>query len=523
MIRNLSIRLKVFATIALIVAGIVIFQLAFFPERQIELLTQAAEGKAVSLTRLVAHDVRPAVEFDDREQAQEVLSGATEDPQVAFVAVYRHTGELFASQDPKRIASRFPPSSTSALSVTTQDDLLLVSSPVALKTAPAGTLVLGLSLDDIRTESASIRMTTLIIGIVILAIGFLAAWLFGTLLGRRLSRLGHVAERVAAGDLSLPQLDDDSDDEIGRLGNLFSRMVTSLVVLQQHVQEVSAGDLSRTTDLPGDLAAAFNRMILAQRELVSQINETAVQLNAAAGEFLANAKQQERGATEQSSAVEETRRTMTTLQGSADQIARAAQDVLENAERAQQNSQIVAERIATLSAHTQRITEILEVIKDIANKSDLLALNAALEGAKAGEAGRGFSLVASQMQRLAESVMRAVGDIKELTGTIVKATQSTVMATELSTKLVGETTRSARQITLSSQQQQSGAELATTAMNDVAEVAFQTAAGSKQIVSSATDLMSHSVRLQGLVGRFRLGGAVERPTMLSEQGEKESA
>jgi methyl-accepting chemotaxis protein len=103
--------------------------------------------------------------------------------------------------------------------------------------------------------------------------------------------------------------------------------------------------------------------------------------------------------------------------------------------------------------------------------------------------------------------MGAVRNIKELTTTITESTQATVLATEESNKLATDTTRSARQIGLTIQQQQSGTEQAVVAMVDVGEVASQTASGSKEIVSSATDLMKLSEHLQALVGRFRVGQA----------------
>src|SRR5690606_23040553 len=136
---------------------------------------------------------------------------------------------------------------------------------------------------------------------------------------------------------------------------------------------------------------------------------------------LASAQNQERGSTEQSSAVEETNRTLGSLLASAREIAQAAQGVTRNAEQTQDNTTSMADRIAALSRQVERITEILERIKGIASKSEILALNAALEGTKAGEAGRGFSLVASQMQRLAENVMEAVREIRDLTEGIREA------------------------------------------------------------------------------------------------------
>ncbi|HSI05923.1 MAG: methyl-accepting chemotaxis protein [Myxococcota bacterium] len=155
----------------------------------------------------------------------------------------------------------------------------------------------------------------------------------------------------------------------------------------------------------------------------------------------------------------------TALLGSARQVTSVAQGVLANAESTQRNNQIINERIRELTIRSQRIVEILEVIKDVANKSELLALNAALEGSKAGEAGRGFSLVASQMQRLAESVMGSVRDIKDLTAVMREATNASVLATEEGRKLAADTTRSARQITEIVEGQQ-GAAAQVTAIAD---------------------------------------------------------
>lgn len=502
-LQNLQVRFKVFGAILFVVVAIVLFQLVYFPERQIALLTAAHEGKGLSIARIVSHEVRAGLEFGDRDAVSETLRGVGADADVIMAALYDENGSVFAAYDPSGNANNVRPERAEMASTYSRPGLLRAVAPVVSVGGTRGTLVVDLATRRIEEEAAAIQRATIEIAVGLLLAGFVLAFLFGTLLGRRLEALAKIAERVARGDLTEAPPKDSSRDEIGSLTTSFHTMVMSLRGLQSYVQGVAAGDLSRTTDMPGDLAAALNQMVAAQRQLVQQIADTSVQLNAAASEFLANAQQQERGATEQASAVEETRRAMTALAQSANQIASAAQDVLSNAERSQQNSQVVAERIADLSAQTDRITEVLEVIKGIANKSDLLALNAALEGTKAGEAGRGFSLVASQMQRLAENVMRSVSDIKELTGAVMEATQGTVLATELSTKLADDTTRSARQIALISQQQQSGAQQATGAMDDVSQVALQTAAGSKEIVASATDLIELSRRMQALIGTFR--------------------
>lgn len=239
------------------------------------------------------------------------------------------------------------------------------------------------------------------------------------------------------------------------------------------------------------------------RSLVSDIVAVSAQINSAAAQMSAAANQHEQGASEQVSAVEETRRTMGSLVSTGDQINSAIDVVLRNAEQTQAKNQLIGESIARLSGTTERIGEILESIRDIAHKSDLLALNAALEGTKAGEAGRGFSLVATQMQRLAENVMESVVNVKGLTADIRRASGASVLATEEGTKLAQETTRSAREIRMVMQQYQAGTEQVSAAMNDISQVGQQSAISSRQVHSGSKDLASQSERLLSVIERFR--------------------
>jgi hypothetical protein len=240
------------------------------------------------------------------------------------------------------------------------------------------------------------------------------------------------------------------------------------------------------------------------RALVQEVMAVSAQINSAAAQMSAAANQHEQGASEQVSAVEETRRTMGSLVATGDQVNAAIDVVLRNAEQTQSKNQTIGESIAKLSGTTERIGEVLETIRDIAHKSDLLALNAALEGTKAGEAGRGFSLVATQMQRLAENVMEAVVSIKSLTADIRRASGGSVLATEEGTKLAHETTRSAREIRMVMQQYQAGTEQVSAAMNDISQVGQQSAVSSRQVHTASKDLAALSERLLSVIERFRI-------------------
>lgn len=274
--------------------------------------------------------------------------------------------------------------------------------------------------------------------------------------------------------------------------------------VMERARRIATGDLTGGVEREGDVAEVVASMLDGLRGLVEQIQVNSARVATASTEIAAMSQQQERSAVEQGGAIEETRRTVAGLLESSGQIAVSARGVAENASATLHNAQLIANRIHTLTAQTQRITEILEIIKEVANKSELLALNAALEGAKAGEAGRGFSLVASQMQRLAESVMESVKGVKELTTDIREATNATALATEDATKLAGDTAEAAQRIHAILEQQSGSTEQVTRAIDDIAEATHQAAAGTNQTLSAVRELSMIAERLNDYAGRFQL-------------------
>lgn len=237
--------------------------------------------------------------------------------------------------------------------------------------------------------------------------------------------------------------------------------------------------------------------------LNQEILEVASRLGAATSQIYAMTQEQTQAAMHQSSAVEETRQVLKSVTEASAEIVTAAQLTLDNAEVTVKNSERVSENIRTLSNHTKDIFRILEAIREVADKSDLLALNAALEGTKAGEVGRGFSLVASQMQRLAESTAQSVRDIQELTHDIRQATTETQLSMEEATKLASATTDAAHKINLITQQQRSGVEQVSTAVNDIVELTTKVATSTEQTISSTRDLQEMSEHLTELVKSVR--------------------
>ena len=313
---------------------------------------------------------------------------------------------------------------------------------------------------------------------------------------------------------------------------------------------VEDGDLTRWASASEDtqlrmLLEGFGNVIDTLRTFVREINEAALRLSSSANQVLAASTQHESSSTEQAAAIHETTATMEELKHASAQIAENAGSVARVAEETlgaaragrgaidefiQAMKQIrndgaaVADSITKLSKRVERIGTVVEVIDEIADRSDLLALNAALEGSRAGEAGKGFSIVAAEMRRLAENVLESTKEIKNLITEIREATAAagaaagaSKSATEAGEKLgavaassvegilsgVQETSDAARVINLATQQQRTATEQVVASMAEIEEVTRQTTQASKQSTGAAAELTQLAGRLAELIKRFK--------------------
>ncbi len=371
---------------------------------------------------------------------------------------------------------------------------------------------------------------------------------------------GRFDARVDVGTLS------GDGAEVGRLVNLLMERVQHKVATSDQSKDRTQAIVSEAIEglnalvRQGDLASfqarsddatlaplldGFSKVIDTLRTFVREINEAALQLSSSANEVLAASTQHESSSTEQAAAIHETTATMEELKHASAQIAenagavaRVAEETLNSArsgrgaiaEFIQAMQQIradgvaVSESITKLLRRVERIGTVVEVIDEIADRSDLLALNAALEGSRAGEAGKGFSIVAAEMRRLAENVLDSTKEIKNLITEIREATAAAAaaadasrQATEAGERLgsvaasavegilsgVQETSDAARVINLATQQQRTATEQVVASMGEIEEVTRQTTQASKQATGAAAELTQLAGRLSELIKRFK--------------------
>ena len=502
-IPQMTLRARLTLLVAALLVGITTFLASYFPSHMESLSREWGERRAKAVGAALAPALSTGLEFDDADSVGELLASLERAPEVIYAIVHRTDGAVFASWKADNYTSRLDAEVKADPVVVSEGRIMHVLAPIPISGDNGATLTIGFSLERIEKEVAANRKAVLTVSGVMLAVGLILTFLMATLLVRPVRRMTEVAQQVARGDLNVDVSPLVGKDEVGRMAAAFDSLIRGLQMLASCADEVADGDLTSDVELKGQLPDAFNRMLNAQRGLVEDMKRASNELASASAQIFAASQEQQTAATQQLAAVAEVATTMDSLLESAGHISDATQGVLANSERTASTTQQTADKVAELSKHTNRIAELLDVIRDIADRSDLLALNASLEGTRAGDAGRGFSLLAAEMRRLAERVTASVQDVQTLVDDVRAFGSTTIMATEEGRKLANSTTDSARQIALVTQQQRSATEQVTQSTGDIRNVLAQSEASSQQVRAAAEDLTAQAAKLAQTVGTYR--------------------
>ncbi|MFV8754024.1 methyl-accepting chemotaxis protein [Nannocystaceae bacterium ST9] len=294
------------------------------------------------------------------------------------------------------------------------------------------------------------------------------------------------------------------NDEVDTLFNDFNDMLDMLDELTDAASKVASGDLRNQLERPGDLHDAFRAMVERLHAMVVQIRSTSLDLASAASEIHSITQEQERAVNQQSLRMREVSDTVASLASSAESITRTSADVLDNADQTLRTTNAMILRIGELGDQAASVGQLLDLIREIADRSDLLALNGSLEATRVGEAGRGFALVAAEMRRLAERVTQTVGDVRERVVEIKTAGSNTVVVAEDSRKLAEQTASAARQISQVTHRQSRETELAAQTVHEITGVVIATAGATSQTRAAAEGLREQAERLERLTRQFTL-------------------
>lgn len=363
--------------------------------------------------------------------------------------------------------------------------------------------------DKMAREQSQASMVIGVVVLVIVVLGIAIALMLTRNITRPIHQAVALATRVANGDLQ-ETVTSNRGDELGQLLSALGAMVTSLRELVRHINSSatniasSAEELSTVTtetsqgvtqqrDQTDQVATAMN-------EMVATVNDVAKSAEEAFG--AANTANEKAAAGE--SAVEETLSYVNELNGQVEQV---------------------MERLRGLQKDSENIGTVLDVIKSVAEQTNLLALNAAIEAARAGEQGRGFAVVADEVRSLAQRTQSSATEIETLISNLVTSTEDSVSTMERGTSLAGQTLNSARttgetireiaqavgnisqynsQIATAAEQQTSVAEDINQNVTQIRDVSDQSATAAEQISSSSNELARLGEDLSSQVARFRL-------------------
>jgi methyl-accepting chemotaxis protein len=550
--------------------------------------------EAINKTLIVADGlsvkaVEP-VQVEDLNALQFIQGEAISQPEVAYCFIRDGRGRVLSSsfegnQIPQvlqniNILKPGVPFGTQPAVINLKEsvvDVIDIASPIAGGTL--GTVHVGLNMTLINSNIRNLLFKIIIVGISALVFLSLFTLWRATRIVAPVKDLMRIADALGRGDLT-KKANVKTGDELGQLSETFNRTIDRLQGLvqtetdrdkMQHqvmdflsvVSTAAEGDLTIkaevTADALGSVADAFNLMIAGLTTLVTQASNVASEIQRSTSDILSSADRMRMGAEQQSSQIRNasdavnamslTTQRMAENAGAATQTSvkatqaavkggAAVSETIKGMQRIRATVQSTGKKIKGLGERSLEIGAIIEVINEIATQTNLLALNAAIEAARAGEQGRGFAVVADEVRKLAERAARATKDITGLIKGIQVETSEAVTVMEEGTREVEEGTKLADQagtalreieqivkqtstlmtdITRAAADQVKSTESVVHTMGNISQLTQETAHGVQETVATISGLADLTNRLNDAIGRFKIGQEpIEPPAAAGE-------
>nr|WP_218644122.1 methyl-accepting chemotaxis protein [Pseudomonas gingeri] len=365
---------------------------------------------------------------------------------------------------------------------------------------------------ELQQRLAQNRLHMLLL-VVALAVVFLSiVYLYGGFYASTrttLRRLGEMMDKVAAGDMTVSFV-AHSRDELGELGAVFNGTVAKIHDLIERVGQ-TVGEVERQAGQVESVSAQSNQAVAGQRSQIEQVATAMNQMSATAQEVARSAAAAVSSAHSVNDETLSGRALVESQQGS---IAQLAGEI-------DQSVQVINQ----LAIDSQSISRVLEVIKSIAEQTNLLALNAAIEAARAGEQGRGFAVVADEVRTLAKRTQQSTEEIEQMIGKLHGGVGAAVKAMGVSHQMadgtvsqsekvqqalenilgaVGMIVDQNQQIAAAVEQQTAVAHDIDRNIVEINRAGERTADGAHQTESASRQLSAQVVELKQLIGAFRV-------------------
>ncbi|CAA9890864.1 Methyl-accepting chemotaxis sensory transducer [Candidatus Methylobacter favarea] len=465
-------------------------------------------GEISAQAGVIAASVNATLEFNDPKAAQEYLNPLEANPAISAAGVYVRDGSLFAAYS--RSGARPPPASIESQTQPLEDSELAVFWPVQQGQRRIGTVYLRARIEPLAVRITRFGGIILLVMVGSLLITLPIAMRLNSVIADPVRDIAEAASRIAGGDLSARVEAVQRADEIGVLINTFAHMIVNLRNMTQEISEV-AQVLAGTT---GEILASTAQVSANATGTAAAVKETTITVE--------EVKQTAQVASQKAKYVSDSAQKASQVSKTG---RKSVDDTIQGMHRIQEQMQYIAESIVQLSEQSQAIGEITATVNGLAEQSNLLAVNAAIEAAKAGEQGKGFGVVAQEIKSLAEQSKQATAQVRAILGDIQKATSASVLAAEQGNKAVesgmkqstetgeairlladsiSEAAQAATQIAASSQQQMVGMDQVALAMENIKQASFQNVSGTKQAEVAAQRLHELGQKLKQLAAQYKV-------------------
>ena len=366
-------------------------------------------------------------------------------------------------------------------------------------------------------EANKMAMT---ISLIAIAIAAILSMLLIRMITRPLNLLSGTLVRVEeSGDFTI-RVDYKSEDEVGQavgaLNHLLASLQNAFTDINAVMQAATAGDLRQqiTVDVRGsleELKTNINQMTSNLAGIVQETTQAAIGVAAGSETLKVNAEALSEGATEQAASVEEASSSMeemaSNIQATADNAAQTRKIAAQAFENAKKSGEAVTQTVTAMN----EIAEKIAVIQKLADQTNLLALNAAIEAARAGEHGKGFAVVADEVRKLAEGSEEAADEINKLSTSSVKIAEEAGKMLSQLVPDIQKTSELVEEISAATAEQRTGASQVNTAMQQLDQIVQRNAHAAEQTSTMSEELSAQAVQLRATMAFFNVG-AEESPT-----------
>ena len=515
---RLGLRWKIVCLIGGSMALLAALMVMLFAQQARAIVVGELRERANAMAQGLAKSLSFATSAGDSIALQLAADGTVRDmPDVAYVFFHEANGPVLAHARAAALRERDPASLPRPAGDGRERTVDVAGWTVLDVAAPIlageggntlGTVQVGVRIDRLTGQIGAVVARAALLAAAVLAGCVVAGYFLARMLSVPLERLTAAAAGVAGGDLR-QEVRTPGADEIADLGKSFQTMAESLRGMLRELTGVASrvdgegreilGSAAKQSAMASQQAAAINET----STTVAEIAQTAKLATEQADKVIAVAQRSEELSVDGRKVVEDAVAAILSLGEQVRAIAKAMND---------------------LTRRTQQIGDIVATVKELAEQSNLLALNAAIEASRAGEHGRGFSVVAMEMGKLAEQSRAAAGQVRSMLADVEKGTREAAGATDEGSKraeaavqlaqgagrnieglaeVIRESSQAARQIAVNTRQQTAGVEQIVAAVEQLSTAMADSVEGTRLIERGASNLNTLSQQLLDTVKRYR--------------------